>query len=395
MGTHRKPRTGILERPGMRRGAVGVGAAALLSATLLTQAAYADDEDTPSIEEQRERAGDARERAAEVREQVDALYREAGTATQHFNAAQEATEEQQAVAEERMDEATRAAEELNEARRTLGTYAAAQYRAGAGGLSETAALLLAPDPQSLFATSHALDRLTETQRQAVAEFTERQEETEAERGEAADALAELERREAELREQQEAVQSRLAEARVLMEELSAEEEAEFEELERLEREEAERAAEEARRAAEERARQQQEAAEAAGGGAGDVAPPAGGGSATGLAAEAIAFAEAQLGKPYVWGGTGPNSYDCSGLTQAAWRAAGVEIPRVTWDQVNFGAAVPLDQLQPGDLVFFYSDISHVGMYVGDGIMIHAPRPGAVIRYEAIDVMPIHSARRPG
>ncbi|MEU3072499.1 C40 family peptidase, partial [Streptomyces laurentii] len=102
----------------------------------------------------------------------------------------------------------------------------------------------------------------------------------------------------------------------------------------------------------------------------------------------------QIGKPYVWGATGPSSYDCSGLTQAAWRAAGVTLPRTTWDQVKVGTRVATADLQPGDLVFFYDDISHVGIYIGGGKMIHAPKPGAYVREESIYYMPIYGSVRP-
>ncbi|WP_181786909.1 C40 family peptidase, partial [Streptomyces phytophilus] len=128
---------------------------------------------------------------------------------------------------------------------------------------------------------------------------------------------------------------------------------------------------------------------------GEAAAPADDGPVSAGAEAAIAFAEAQLGEPYVWGATGPDAWDCSGLTQAAWRAAGVEIPRVTWDQVTAGTSVPVAELRPGDLVFFFDDISHVGLYTGGGHMIHAPRPGAFVRSESIYSMPIHSALRPG
>lgn len=101
-----------------------------------------------------------------------------------------------------------------------------------------------------------------------------------------------------------------------------------------------------------------------------------------------------MGKPYVWGATGPDSYDCSGLTQAAWKAAGISLPRTTWDQVKVGTTVTTANAQPGDLVFFYDDISHVGIYIGDGKMIHAPKPGANVRVESIYYMPIHSVVRP-
>ncbi|MFE9310496.1 NlpC/P60 family protein [Streptomyces sp. NPDC006706] len=115
------------------------------------------------------------------------------------------------------------------------------------------------------------------------------------------------------------------------------------------------------------------------------------------AAKALAFARAQIGKPCVWGATGPGSYDCSSLTQAAWRAAGVALPRTTHEQVGSGSAIQLAQLEPGDLVFFYGEVSHVGLYAGNGTMVHAPSPGASISEESIffaGPRAIHSAIRP-
>ncbi|WP_068693527.1 lantibiotic dehydratase [Thermobifida halotolerans] len=114
-------------------------------------------------------------------------------------------------------------------------------------------------------------------------------------------------------------------------------------------------------------------------------PGAGGGSEAGQAA--AAWALRQVGKPYVWGGTGPHGFDCSGLTQAAWAAAGVSIPRVTTDQVRIGIPVGLDELQPGDLLFYDTGSgpspSHVTMYVGDGQMVNAPSTGQTIRVEPV------------
>ncbi|MEO3852753.1 bifunctional lytic transglycosylase/C40 family peptidase [Streptomyces sp. B8F3] len=102
------------------------------------------------------------------------------------------------------------------------------------------------------------------------------------------------------------------------------------------------------------------------------------------ALEAIAYAEGQLGLPYLWGGDGPaageDGFDCSGLTRAAYQAAGITIPRVAQDQFNAGPRVPSDSLQPGDLVFYGTptNIHHVGIYIGEGQMINAPRPGSLI-----------------
>ncbi|GAA3237906.1 C40 family peptidase [Actinocorallia longicatena] len=100
---------------------------------------------------------------------------------------------------------------------------------------------------------------------------------------------------------------------------------------------------------------------------------------SGKAAEALRFAMKQLGKPYVWGADGPNSFDCSGLTMWAYAQVGINLPHFTGSQWNAGTHVNRDQLQPGDLVFFYSDLHHVGMYVGNGMMLHAPQTGDVVK----------------
>lgn len=104
---------------------------------------------------------------------------------------------------------------------------------------------------------------------------------------------------------------------------------------------------------------------------------------TAKADKAVAFARAQLGKPCVWGAKGPGSYDCSGLTQAAWTAAGLPLPRATADQAGAGTPVELADLRPGDLIFFFDGLRHTGLYTGDGLMIHAPGPGAFVSEESI------------
>ncbi|MDO0924475.1 NlpC/P60 family protein [Streptomyces sp. TG1A-8] len=124
-----------------------------------------------------------------------------------------------------------------------------------------------------------------------------------------------------------------------------------------------------------------------------AAPPAGAGSPgpstdPGAAraariAQVIGFARAQIGKPCVWGATGPDSFDCSSLTRSAWRAAGVTLPRAAHQQALAGTPVAFTGIQPGDLVLFFDDDRHVGLYAGDGMIIHAPGPGAFIREESV------------
>jgi cell wall-associated NlpC family hydrolase len=100
---------------------------------------------------------------------------------------------------------------------------------------------------------------------------------------------------------------------------------------------------------------------------------------SGAAQTAIDAAMAQRGKPYVWAAGGPNSFDCSGLTAYAFRAAGISLPHSSRMQSQMGQPVSRDQLQPGDLVFFYSPVSHVGIYIGNGQMVHAPTSGDVVK----------------
>ncbi|MFF7368164.1 NlpC/P60 family protein [Streptomyces tricolor] len=116
------------------------------------------------------------------------------------------------------------------------------------------------------------------------------------------------------------------------------------------------------------------------------------------ARKAIAFARAQLGKPCVWGAAGPDSYDCAGLVQAAWKSAGVTLPRTVRELADAGTPVAPADARPGDLVFFHDDARHVGLCTGDGMMIHAPRPGAYVREEPVSGTgepAVHSVVRPG
>jgi cell wall-associated NlpC family hydrolase len=102
-----------------------------------------------------------------------------------------------------------------------------------------------------------------------------------------------------------------------------------------------------------------------------------------------------IGKPYVFGANGPGSYDCSGLTQAAWASVGVHLEHYTKDQWGEGKAISQSQLQPGDLVFYYSDLHHMAIYIGGGMVVHAPHTGDHVRMAPIDRGPIAGYRRPG
>lgn len=257
-----------------------------------------------------------------------------------------------------------------------------------------------------------MDRATERQQRSVTEFRTQQASAAKKRAEAVKSLETLTETQATLASSKKDVQTKLTEARGLLSRLTAEEKARLAELERKKEAEAKekaaklaaRQAAEAKERAEAEEKAREEAAKESGDGSGtgsgtgtDPGSGTGSGADSGYAAKAekvLAFARAQIGKPYVWGASGPSSYDCSGLTQAAWREAGVTLPRTTWDQVEVGTRVATSDLKPGDLVFFYDDISHVGIYKGDGMMIHAPKPGANVREESIYYMPIYGSVRP-
>ncbi|WP_202546984.1 C40 family peptidase [Streptomyces sp. SID2119] len=405
LASHRKPRTKVRTTTP----AVGFTTAALASVTLLsTQSATAAPvEPKPAIED--------------VQKKVDELYRQAGSATQQYNRAKAASTAQRAKVDTLLSDVAKRTEKINEARRELGAFAAEQYRTG--GIAPTATFFLADDPQAYFDQSRLMSRSTERQQKAVDDFRTQQAAASKKRAEAVQSLESLTETQTTLRSSKQKVQNKLTEARSLLAKLTAEEKARLAELERKKEAEAKEKAEKLarRQAAEAKEREEREAAEkkareeaakesggdsgsGSGGGTGTgTSPGSGTGTGTGSGADGsyaakaekvLAFARAQIGKPYVWGASGPASYDCSGLTQAAWREAGVTLPRTTWDQVKVGTRVATSDLRPGDLVFFYDDISHVGIYKGDGMMIHAPKPGANVREESIYYMPIYGSVRP-
>ncbi|MEU3096295.1 NlpC/P60 family protein [Streptomyces sp. NPDC006967] len=393
MASHRKSPAPGTRVAGIRTPALAT--AALTSVALLSQTANAvpTDDDKPSLEEVEKKVGD--------------LYRQAESATEKYNAAKEKTTKQRKRVDTLLDDVARRAQKLNDARAELGSYAAAQYRTGAG-VPDTATFLLADTPQDIFDQSQLMDRMTGRQKVMVDDYVARQSETMKKREEATESLQTLTESQDDLKTAKAAVQKKLTDARELMSKLTAEEKARLAAIEERKQEEAARQAAELARQQAEQEKDREEAAAAqqdsgstgtsgSSGSSGSTTPPSSDSSYATKAEKALAFARAQIGKPYVWGATGPGSYDCSGLTQAAWKAAGVTIPRTTYDQVDAGTTVSVSQAQPGDLVFFYDDITHVGIYIGNGMMIHAPKPGTYVREESIfydGESSIHSVVRP-
>ncbi|MBO0680526.1 C40 family peptidase [Mycolicibacterium sp. S2-37] len=121
---------------------------------------------------------------------------------------------------------------------------------------------------------------------------------------------------------------------------------------------------------------------------GDIAPPAGGQGTI-----AVQAALSRIGSPYSWGGSGPSQFDCSGLVMWSFQQAGISLPHSSQALASGGQPVSMDQMQPGDLVTYYSDASHVGIYIGDGMMVHASTYGTPVRVAPVNNAPIYNVRR--
>ncbi|MFE5491588.1 NlpC/P60 family protein [Streptomyces virginiae] len=299
----------------------------------------------------------------EVKTQVDALYEEAEQATEKFNGAKERQETLEKEIGQIQDQVARGQSELNDLRSALGSMASAQYRNG--GIDPSLALLLSEDPDSYLDKASTLEHLSGKQVEAVQKIQAKQRTLAQQRQEAAGKLADLDATRKELGEKKKVSTEKLAAAQALLNTLTAQERAALKDEEtRASRADGQRVD------------------------LGDV-------KASGRAGAALAAAKTKLGFTYQSGGTGPNVYDCSGLTQWAYKQAGVNISRVTYTQANDGTRISRSQLQPGDLVFFYGDLHHVGLYAGNNMTLHAANPRSGIKYESMDNMPFQFGVRIG
>lgn len=295
----------------------------------------------------------------DTRAEVDRLYQEAEDATQAYDKAAEAAAALRREVGAAQDAIARQQQRVNALRDSLGSLAGAQYRAG--GIAPTVALLFSDDPADYLDKASTLDRITTRQADQLRKLQSALRDLAQERTEAAGKLAELQRSRTAVATHKKSVERKLAQAQRLLNSLSS-----------------------AERSAYDRASRS----------GGDdipdltaVVPP------DARAAAALAAARSALGKPYVWGATGPSGFDCSGLMQWSYAQAGVHLPRTSQEQRYAGRQIPLSQAQPGDLVVYRSDAGHVAMYVGHGQVIHAPYPGAPVRYDPVDMMPVSSVTR--
>ncbi|MEV5882563.1 C40 family peptidase [Streptomyces sp. NPDC052020] len=303
-----------------------------------------------------------------VRAELDRLYRAAALATDQYNAAEERARRQSAELAALARKITEGQEKLARLKERAGAAARAQYRSG--GLPDEAKLVLSDDPGEFL---DGTGRVIQGQRATKGLITETDRAQQDLKTYAGDASAQWEKLEENRRAKaaaQKKVEKQIAAAEKVESELEKEER---ERLERLEREAAQRA----------------QTAWLDSGILEEVD-----GEATGDGRKAVEFATAQVGKPYAWGAEGPAAYDCSGLTSRAWASAGLAIPRTSQQQWKRLRHVEAEDMRPGDLIIYFEDASHVGMYVGDGRVVHAPRPGRTVTITGAGSMPILGVVRP-
>jgi cell wall-associated NlpC family hydrolase len=355
---------------------------------------------------------DPRPTIAQVESRVAALYRSAEEASERYNDARLAlTDAERKLAQAQRSVAGQLAI-VAQKQRLLGVMAASAYRSG--GIDPQLQLVFADDPEQFLHRASALDLLSRQQSANLRQAATARLELQAEQAQAAQRHAAVDALRRALSQHKAAIDENLRAAQQQLNSLRA---AERERLARIaaERERLARIAAERERLAAERQRLAQQAAEQRAAARASRTPtpsrttartstasrpsspatqpaPA---PASGRAAVAVRFAYAQLGDRYVYGAAGPDAWDCSGLTMMAWRAAGVSLPHSSRGQYSVGAHVSRSQLQPGDLVFFYSPISHVGIYVGNGNIIHAPNPSRRVEVAPISSMPYTGATRVG
>ncbi|CAM5716713.1 C40 family peptidase [Streptomyces violaceorubidus] len=312
MASHRRPK-----QPSRTRVTVLTTAAAAAVA-LSSQAANAAPSEKPSKDE--------------VKAKVNKLYEEAEQATEKYNGAKEKQEKLQKEISTLQDNVARGQEELNELRDGLGSMASAQYRSG--GIDPSLQLFLSADPDNYLDKASTLDQLSGQQVEALKKIQVKQRDLAQQRSEASEKLKDLSATRTELGKKKKQVQGKLSSAQKLLNTLTAQEKAALQDEEQR-----------SNRASERQVL------------TGGKSTPA-----SGRAGAAFAAAQGKIGTPYVYGATGPSSFDCSGLTSWAYAQAGVGIPRTSQAQANYGTRISsMNDLQVGDLVFFFSDLHHVGL----------------------------------
>jgi peptidoglycan DL-endopeptidase CwlO len=285
----------------------------------------------------------------DVKQQLDDLTKTSEATTQQYDGAKERQDKLQKQVDDLQDEVAKEQAKLNKLADSFGTMASAQYRDG--GVDPTMQLFLSSDPSDYLAKASMLDQLSGTQAGELKQIENEKRILDQERAEAKAKLSQLADARKQLSDKKDQVQKQLAKTRTLLNQLSPAVRASYTD-----------------------------------GPSVDVSNlPVG----TGRAAAALAAGAQKIGSPYVYGATGPNAFDCSGFVQWSYAQVGISLPRTSEEQENAGTRIySISQLRPGDLVIMYGG-EHVGMYAGNGIVLHAPHTGAYVRYEKLSDMPFN------
>ncbi|MFC9692502.1 NlpC/P60 family protein [Kribbella sp. NPDC056951] len=339
----------------------GIALAAITSTAVVAGVLFiqsgADADPKPTLDEAKKQVAALQHKSEEAGEAANDLRGQISSSQARLKALQTAVNKQQAQADV--------------VKRQIGSLAVAGYQTS--GMSTTAQLLLSSNPDQFLSQASTAQAFAGQQNAVLRKFQDAQGKVADLQASAKSELAQLQAVQAQQNKLIAEAKSNLDAAEKVLGKLS---DAERERI----RKENEEAAEKARNERPSRDGDRMD----------DLPIPA-----NGRAGVAVKAAMNQLGDPYVWGEEGPSSFDCSGLMLYAWGKAGVSLPHSSKAQANEGRRVSKSQLMPGDLIFFYSPVSHVGMYIGGGRMVHAPRPGKSVETSSINTMPYNSAIRPG
>jgi peptidoglycan DL-endopeptidase CwlO len=312
-----------------------------------------------------------------VQSRVDRLYHQAEQASERFNDARlevKAARGRLTALESRL---ARQKSKVETVRAQVATAVVAQYQGQA--LSSTSQVMLSDDPDDFIDQLTTVSAFNDQQSQMMAEFAVQARRLETREQAAQREVTKIAETSRELGEEKAEIDDKAAKAKEL--------------LKTLEERAAARASRSEARTASGSAAARASRSEATP--PGSAAAPAASAPASGRAAAAVRYAMAQVGKSYVYGAAGPSAFDCSGLTMMAWAQAGVGLPHSSGAQMGSGTPVSQSELQPGDLVFYYSPVSHVGMYIGNGQIVNALNPGAGVGISGVNDMPYSGAVRPG
>ncbi|TGA98256.1 glycoside hydrolase [Streptomyces palmae] len=307
-------------------------------------------------------------RLEEVHQQVESLYRQAEAATDAYNLARGKQLAQQKTIVRIARDVARTKKEMAALKRQVGAMAAAQYRGGS--VPAEWKLVLSDDPQDLMRGIDLARKGQQAARGVIGRLAQTQATLDRYADSASQEWVRLDASRSRKAAAQKLIKAKLAKAKKLESKLKKDEQ---ERLRKLE---------------ERKARLAQE--KWVGSGILDDID----GKASSAGKRAVEFATAQIGKDYVWGAEGPDTFDCSGLTLKAWAAAGRPIPRTSQEQWRQLPRVAVEDMRPGDLIIYFKDATHVGMYVGKGTIVHAPRPGRQVTLAGAGSMPILGVVRP-